>query len=220
MYVLRRAFFGSMFLLAAATAPVAAQGHAVAAGYGGGFITFGALNPDVEGVELALDDGWVATMFGEAWHVAGGRLGARLNGAFTQRPLQMPDGARDINTWLIDLSLMLRLLPPREGNLIAPFLSAGGGIISYGLGASPPVAFPEAGVVYPGDNQRQFTLVGGGGFDLVPRGLRLGGTPLGLRLEVANHTTLRSPFEPLEGERLGPIHNLRLGASLIGLGWF
>jgi hypothetical protein len=152
--------------------------------------------------------------------VAGGRLGTRLSAAFTQRPLQLGDEPRDINTWLVDLSLMLRLLPPREGNTIAPFLSAGGGFVHYGLGVGPALPIEEAGVVYPGDNQLRFAVVGGGGVDILPRGLQFARTPLGLRLEVANHVTLRSPFETFEGERLGPIHNLRFGASLIGVGWF
>jgi hypothetical protein len=37
---------------------------------------------------------------------------------------------------------------------------------------------------------------------------------------VADHVALRSPFETLDGGRLGPIHNLRFGVSLVGLGWF
>jgi hypothetical protein len=56
--------------------------------------------------------------------------------------------------------------------------------------------------------------------DITPRGVRVAGTPLGLRFEVADHVALRSPFETLAGERPGPIHNVRVGVSLIGLGWF
>jgi hypothetical protein len=220
MHVIRRAICGAAALLAMVAAPVVAQMHTTAAGYGGGFVTFGAFNPDVEGEELALDAGWVVTGFGETWHVLGGRVGTRLNLAFTQRPLPIPEQPRDINTWLLDANLMLRLLSPAEDNPIAPFLSAGVGVISYGLGTGAPVTFPEAGVVYSGDDERRLTVVGGAGIDIVPAGFQVGGLPLGIRLEAANHVTLHSPFRDFEGERLGPIHNLRVGASLLGRGWF
>jgi len=221
MHLLRRAVLASVSLLAVAAAPAAAQDHTTAAGYGGGFVTFGALNPGAAGAELMMDAGWVVTAFGETWHSARGRVGARLNGAFTQRPLQVAGEAREINTWMADASLMLRLLPPRAGSGVAPFLSAGGGLIHYGLGTGAPVTYAEQGVVYRGDDQLQWTAVGGVGIDVVPGGFRLGGTPLGLRIEVADHVTLRSPFRGLEDDaNLGPIHNIRFGASLIGLGWF
>jgi hypothetical protein len=222
MTLVRRAAAGAAALLAMAAAPVLAQDHSTAAGYGGGFVNFGALNPDAGAEELLMDAGWIMTAFGETWHVAGGRMGARLNGAWTQRPLDLGgDDIRDINTWMLDASLLLRLLPPRPGGGVAPFLRAGGGLIHYGLGTGPPQFYTEQGVVYSGDDQMQWTAVFGGGIDIVPGGLRIGGTPLGLRVEVADHVVFRSPFRGIDDDaRLGPIHNLRFGASLIGVGWF
>jgi hypothetical protein len=219
MPVLRRALLLASLLLPAASAALA-QDHDTAAGYGAGFLSPGRLNPGAGGTDLALDAGWVLTAFGETWHAAGGRVGARLNGAFTQRPLQVAGESRDISTWMADASLLLRLLPPREGRVVAPFVSGGAGIIHYGLGRGVPSPFPDEGVLYPGDAERQVTLVGGAGLDVVPGGFRAFGTPLGVRLEVADHVALRSPFRTLDGGRLGPIHNLRFGVSLVGLGWF
>jgi hypothetical protein len=219
MRLLPRSFLITFILAAVATHAVA-QDHTTAAGYGIGFIRPGALNPGAPGGELALDAGWVATAFGEAWNAAGGRMGARVNGAFTQRPLQVGEDARDINTWMLDASIIARLLPPLPDNVINPFLSAGGGLVSYGLGSGGPLFFPDAGVTYPGDDQVQWALVGGAGLDITPAGFRLGANPLGIRLEVADHVVLRSPFRGEDGERLGPIHNFRAGISLIGLGWF
>ncbi|HSJ24312.1 MAG TPA: hypothetical protein VK929_06585 [Longimicrobiales bacterium] len=201
-------------------APAAGQDHNNAAGYGAGFLLPGAFNPGASGSELAMDAGWVATAFGEAWHVAGGRLGARLNGMFSQRPLQVGEENRDINTFAADASIIARLLSPTPGNAFAPFVSAGGGIVRYGLGRGMELDFPEAGVTYPGDDEIQWALVGGAGFDILPAGFRVGGNPLGIRVEVADHVVLRSPFRGTDGERLGPIHNIRAGISLIGLGWF
>jgi hypothetical protein len=216
----RSPLFFAILLLAVFAAPAGAQDHTTAAGYGVGFLRPGDLNPGAGGAGLAMDAGWVITAFGEAWYAAGDQLGARVNGAFTNRPLQIGEDTREISTWMLDASLIARLLPPNEANVINPFLSVGGGLVSYGLGRGGELVFPEANVSYPGDDQVQWALVGGAGVDLTPRGLRLGATPLGIRLELADHVVLRSPFRGPDGERLGPIHNIRAGISLIGLGWF
>jgi hypothetical protein len=132
----------------------------------------------------------------------------------------MGEEVRDINTWMLDASVIARLLPPAEDNVVNPFLSAGGGLVSYGLGRGGQIFFPEAGVSYPGNDQVRWAVVGGAGLDITPAGFRVGSTPLGIRLEVADHVVLRSPFRGMDDERLGPIHNIRGGISLIGLGWF
>jgi hypothetical protein len=218
---LGRLTLGCTLLLLAAS-PAAAQQFHTAAGYGAGNISFGAFNPDAgaEAAELALQSGPVFNVFGEAYQGAG-YLGLRGNVAFTQRPLEFAGESRKINTWLVDAGVVLRPLPLRETSVISPFLTAGGGVISYGLGRNGrTVVIGESDVLYPGDDERQWMLVGGGGLDIIAGRLRVAGTPLGLRLEAANHVTLRSPFRTLAGERPGPIHNLRIGASLVGFGSF
>jgi hypothetical protein len=207
-------------LLLAVAAPAAAQRYDTAAGYGVGAITFGAFNPGTGAADLALQSGWVANLFGEGY-TAGGHLGVRLNGAYTQRPLAVAGTTRNINTWMVDAGVVARPLPLSPTGAISPFITAGGGFINYGLGRSGrPVIIGEANVVYPGDDERQWTAVAGGGIDIVPRGFRFSDTQIGLRLEVADHMTIRSPFETVEGRRLGSIHNYRFGVSLVGLGWF
>jgi hypothetical protein len=196
-----------------AAAPLGAQGYSGVVGYGGGAAWFGDFTES--GPALALDDGWLAHAQGE-YFMAGGRLGARLGAAFTQRPFQAPDRARDINTWMFDAAATLRPLPLRRGSAVSPFLAAGVGVISYGFGEGTPVEFEGADAVYPGDTRRQLTAVGGVGLDLVPR-FSLFDTPLGLRLEVADHVALESPFESLDGEAHGPVHNVRVTIGLIGL---
>ncbi len=219
MHVFGRALAAAAVLVALGVAPALAQDHNLTGGYGGGGISFGALNPGAGGTELTMDAGWLVTVFGEHW-MGARRVGVRVHGGFTQRPLQVPEQTRDIATWMVDGTLLLRPLPAIEGRTVAPFLSLGGGIISYGLGTGGEIAYPDANAVYGGDDEVQPTVVGGVGIDVLPRGVSLFGTPLGLRLEVADHVTLRSPFRDLEGGTLGPIHNIRFTAALLGLGWF
>ena len=203
-----------------AAAPAAGQAHNVAAGYGAGFFQPGALNPGVTGEEASFEPGVVGTAFGEAWYVLGGRLGTRLNVALSKRPLQLGEATRDISLLAVDLNVMARPLPPSATGAIVPFLSAGGGVLSYGLGEGGSVTYGELGAFYPGEGEVRWTVVGGAGVDIAPAGFRLGDARFGIRLEVADHVVLQSPFRGIEeGEKLGPIHNLRAGISLIGLGW-
>jgi hypothetical protein len=219
MRVLTRACLSLAAALAVA-GPAAGQDHNVAAGYGIGIIQPGALNPGAGAAEASMDAGIVGTAFGEAWHMLGGRLGARLNVAFARRPLQLGEASRDISALAADVNIMARLLPPTGNGSFAPFVSAGAGVFSYGLGRGAMVQYEELGAAYPGEGNVRFAVVGGAGVDIAPPQFRLGESRLGIRLEVANHIVLRSPFRGLEGERLGPIHNMRAGISLIGLGWF
>jgi hypothetical protein len=204
----------------AVAAPAAGQDHNVAAGYGIGFIQPGALNPGAGAADASVDAGIVGTAFGEAWYMLDGRLGARLNLAFTRRPLQLGEESRDISALAADVNIMARLVPPAEGGTFAPFVSGGAGVFSSGLGWGAPVQYEELGAAYPGEGNVRFAVVGGAGVDIAPLAFRIGDSRVGVRLEVADHIVLRSPFRGLEGERLGPIHNVRVGVSLIGLGWF
>lgn len=197
-----------------AASPLGAQAYDGAIGYGGGGVWFGEFNEG--GTSLALDDGWLASLQGE-YYVWGGRSGLRLGAAFTQRPFQAPDGARDINTWLFDASVLFRPLPARPDRAgISPYLAVGGGLVNYDFGEGLPLTFPDAEAVYPGDNEMKWAAVGAVGIDLVPR-LRFLDTPLGIRLEVADHVVIDSPFESFDGESFGPVHNVRVTLGLIGL---
>jgi hypothetical protein len=211
---------GSTIIALVAAAPAAAQRYDVAAGYGIGAINFGAFNPGAGAADLALDPGWIVNLFGEGY-AGGGHTGLRANVAFTKRPLAFAGDTRNISTWIADAGVVLRPIPLLETGTVSPFLALGGGVISYALGRTGrPVVIGEANVFYPGDAEQQWMATVGAGVDVLPPGARFAGNPLGIRLEVADHVALRSPFETLDGGRLGPIHNLRFGVSLVGLGWF
>ena len=207
----RRLVWIALALVALAAAPAtSAQDFDGTIGYGGGGIWFGALD---EGGRFALDAGWLTDAHVERWY--GGRLGLRAHAAFTQRPLQLPGDTRDVNTWLIDGSALLHLLPPRADRAVAPFVSTGVGVVSYGLGEGRRVVIADD-MVYPGDSDRQIAGIVGLGIDFLP-GWNWWGNRVGLRLEAADHMATRSPFETAGGETFGPVHNRRLTLSLIGL---
>lgn len=221
MRALRRLGTASTLLLLLAAAPAAAQRYNTAAGYGGGYIDFGKFNPDSdEAQEIGLESGWIINVFGEGMHY-GGHLGLRGNVGFTRRPLEFAGDRRDISTWMADASIVLRPVAMTPTRVVSPFVSVGGGLISYGLGRHRRVVvIPEANVQYRGDNEAQWTAVGGAGIDFALPRTRVWGTPIGLRFEVADQIVPRSPFRSLDGEHLGPIHNVRFSASLVGFGWF
>jgi len=197
-------------LLLAAATPAGAQDYAGSIGYGGGGIWFGDLD---EGGTLALEAGWLADGHIECWY--GGHLALRAHAAFTQRPLRLPESSRTINTWLVDGGLLLHLLPAREGRSFAPFVSVGAGVVNYGLGRGRELALGEE-LVYPGDEDRQLAGTAGVGVDLLPAWTWFN-THIGLRLEAADHLVLHSPFRSAAGEEFGPVHNVRLTLSLLGL---
>ncbi|HEV2149898.1 MAG TPA: hypothetical protein VGR37_21045 [Longimicrobiaceae bacterium] len=205
-----RALATGAVLAALCAAPAAAQTHSGSIGYGGGGIWFGSFGG---ASELKLEPGWVANLQADQWYWRG-RVGARANVAFTQRPLRTGLDERQINTWFFDGSVLLRPVPPREGGSVAPYLSLGAGVVNYGFGRGRPVVLGDA--VYPGSGERQLALVVGAGVDFVPRVVFLD-TPLGLRLDFADHVTLESPFESRGGDAFGPVHNVRVMVGLIGL---
>jgi hypothetical protein len=215
MHVFARGVALGIFLLASAAGRAGAQSHTASVGYGGGGIYFGSFN-EGSGSDLVLDPGWLATAQVD-WWPGSRRIGGRASGAFTQRPLATSGDVRSINTWLFSGDLMLRLLPATEARRVSPFLSVGAGVVSYGLGDGDALDLPAENAIYPGDTDRRFAAAAGLGFDVMPRGLSWFGTPVGLRLEVADHLVLESPFIDPEGGHYGPVHNIRASLGLLGL---
>jgi hypothetical protein len=217
---LTAALFGSAVSSATVQAQSPGPAYATVAGYGAGYIRYGTLNPGRGGPELALEPRWIVHGFVEG-AVLGDFLGARALGAFSQAPFEFDGVSRSINTWLADAALVLRPFGLAASGAFSPFVLGGAGVITHGFGrAGRPVLIPEAGVMYSGDDQASWQLTFGGGIDIVPAGFAIGGTPVGIRIEAVDHMALRSPFTDLEGGRLGPVHNIRLGVSLVGLGSF
>ncbi len=210
---IRNFFALAAVVTAICAAPVAAQDYDGTIGYGGGGIMFTDFNAGGPGESFGLGSGWVATAHIDHW-VDRGRLGGRINAAFTRRPTDVLGDSRNIHTWIVGGDLLLRLLPSSPNRTVVPFIAGGAGMVSYGLGAGNPVNLDNAR--YPGNSDRKLAVSAGIGFDIVPR-FTIFGTPSGFRLEVIDHMALESPFEPIGGGDFDPVHNVRASLSLIGL---
>lgn len=202
-------------LLVLGTAGAEAQQFSGAVGYGAGGAWFSPFNRGSDGSTLDLGPGWVLSAHVDQW-LGAGRLGGRLSGTFSQRPLDGAPEPRDINVWAASAAAMLRPLPPRPERRLAPFLAVGAGVVSYGLGEGVPVVVPEAGTVYPGGGERQVAAVLGAGIDLFPA-LAWHEVPLGIRVELADHVTRESPFTRIGGGAYGAVHNVTLTVGIHGL---
>jgi hypothetical protein len=201
---------------ALAATPALAQDFDGSVGYGGGGIWFSDFNAGSPGIPLALEAGWVAAGHIEHW-IDRGRFGGRVNGAFSRRPLDTAGESRGIHTWIVGGDLLLRLFSASPGRSVAPFIGAGAGMVSYGLGSGGAVILSPEQARYPGDTDRQFSVSGAFGIDVLPSFTILG-TPSGIRIEVIDHVALKSPFTPIDsGAAFDPVHNVRVSIGLLGL---
>jgi hypothetical protein len=196
-----------------ASSPVAAQDYEWAAGYNVGGVWFSALNDGGGGgTELGLDAGWIVGLQFERW-LGSGRLGMRVNGAITERPLTLPGQNRDIGVWVADADFMLRLMPADPERTFNMFVSAGGGMVRYKLGRGDFINIGDANASYPGDDDPEWAIAAGLGMDFLTS-WRWDEQPIGIRFEVVDHYALESPFTPISGGDFSPIHNVRF---VIGL---
>jgi hypothetical protein len=199
--------------LLAAASPAAAQDYEWAAGYNAGGVWFSAMNEGAgTGSELALDPGWIMGLQFERW-LGSGRLGVRVNGALTERPLPLQGSTPDIGVWMADVDLLLRLLSPEPERTFNVFLSAGGGGVRYKLGSGDFLNLNEANASYPGNDKARWAATGGLGADFLTS-WRWDEQPIGVRFEVVDHVTFKSPFTPISGGDFSAIHNVRF---VIGL---
>lgn len=207
---------GALAFVAALTAAsdVAAQDYTYAASYNAGAIWFSPLNSGASGIEGAASDielglGWLVGLQFEKWF-GSGRVGARLNGALSERPISVPGRPdRDIGFWLADADLMLRLAPASPDRTVSPFISAGIGLVRYKLGDGPVQTYVPAGAVYDGNDDPRLMGAAGLGFDIITA-LRWDDQPVGFRLEVVDHIAKDSPFREIGGDRFGLVHNVRI----------
>ncbi len=195
--------------------PVAAQDYDGSAGYGAGGVWFSDFNSGGGGTPMRLEAGWITTAHLENW-VNRGRLGGRINVAYTKRPLETTTDNRDISAWIFGADLLLRMLSPSPGRSVAPFIGAGVGYASYGLGRGQPISFPAEEATYAGEDHRRITVSGAFGIDILPS-MTIFGTPSGFRLEIIDHLALDSPFSPVQGVDFDPVHNIRVSLSILGM---
>ncbi len=197
-------------MLLAAALPAGAQTYSSSASYNAGAIFFGKWNKASSAGTIALSPaaGWVVGLQAEKW-LGSGQLGLRFEGAYTHRPLELPEGRdRNLAIGLGDAGLVLRLLPVAATPTVTPYLSAAAGFIYYGLGAGSELLFPTANARYEGGNHLEPAAVGAFGFD-IPTSLRWDGDPVGIRLEGSD-VVARSPLRPISGASFGPVHNFRV----------
>jgi len=193
--------------------PGAAQDYRSSAGWNAGGVWFSPLNGSAGAIngtgarDIQLDPGWIIGLQFEQW-IGGGRTGWRLNGALTERPLQLPGDSRDTGVWFADFDLLLRLLAPDPQRRANATLSLGAGLIRYKLGDGDPRFFESANATYAGNDKPRFVGVGGLNVDVLT-GMRWDGEPVGLRFEVVDHVVLSSPFDPIAGDDFAPVHNVR-----------
>jgi hypothetical protein len=201
----------SAILTIASAAPAVAQDYRYAAGYNAGSAWFSALNDGAGSgpQRIELDPGWILGLQFEEWHGAG-RVGTRLNLAFTQRPLSSPGAeSPDVAAWIADADAMLRLLPAYPEGRVNAYLGVGVGLVRYQIGQGEFNHFEDADATYPGRARPIPAAVGFAGLDIIT-GLRWDRQPVGIRIEAANHVTRRSPLEPADGGDFSPVHNMRI----------
>ncbi|HLU24218.1 MAG TPA: outer membrane beta-barrel protein [Longimicrobiales bacterium] len=246
MHLLHRAAATAALLLPLAVAPVTAQDYRGALGIYGGGVWFSDFNNDGDidlnnrffngnnnffngfplgRADLKLDAGWIVGAQGDLYF-GNGRLGARLNFGYTERPIDV-DGiiltvfdenddffdefifddleVGAVNTWFGDVNLMLRLLTPRADRQFVPYLTAGLGAVIYNLAGDDDFVFPQANSIWPGDDKTKFAGVFGIGADIIPSRR----APVAIRLEVVDHVAFDSPVEPIFGDDYDAVHNVR-----------
>lgn len=205
----RAAAAGLLIGALGASAPAAAQDYGWAAGYNAGGVLFTPLNENGGGFEIKPATGWIVGLQFERW-LGSGRIGLRVNGAITERPLELPAGVDpDIAIWMADADVLLRLLSADPGRSFNMFLSLGGGAVRYKLGDGDFLNFEGANASYPGNDRPRWSVNGGLGFDILT-GWRWDDGPVGIRVEAVDHVALDSPFSPIAGDDFSPIHNLRV----------
>lgn len=245
MNLLFRAAAVAALLLPLAVAPATAQNYRYAFGIYGGGVWFSNFNRGADTFiidddfiiigdnDVRLRDGAIGGIQAEAWF-GNGRVGARLNGAYTAQEWRRRGSLfddifdfdvldRDVNVWFGDLDLMVRLLRPDPDRVWAPYAAVGLGFVHYNpAGRFFDPIFPFADAFFPGESQTQFAGVFGLGTDILPR--MRGPVRVGFRVEAMDHVAFESPLRRLridddgdiilDGDRFGAVHHVRLTAGV------
>lgn len=194
----RRTLSAAIAVLISVT-PAAAQSHKVAVSLFGGGATFSNMASG-SGSIIRMQNGWLT---GAQAEVPFGRLGLRLNGSYTDRPL-MVDSPVDLSVFTIDLDLMMRLLPPRPDRLLSPYVALGGGAVLYKLG---PSATSTGVQVSGGGSVQRPTIMGALGLDI-------GSGPVAFRVELSDVLELHSPLLDASGSAYGPVQHVAASAGV------
>lgn len=179
--------------------PAAGQTHKVAISLFGGGATYSNMASG-SGAHISMEKGWLT---GAQVEVPFGRLGLRLNGSYTDRPLVV-DSPVDLNVFTMDLDVMLRVLPPARGRLFEPYVAVGAGAAMYKLG---PSAANTGVQISGGGSVQRPTVMGALGTDI-------GSGPVAFRLELSDILDLHSPLLNASGSAYGPVHHMAVSAGV------
>lgn len=197
-----------------APAGAAAQTYDISAGWGGGYVQYA---PFVEaGDDTPRDVGfggtWVALVQVEKWELSHW-LGLRLGGYYSHGTVTLPSSNNRAAAWGVETAALVRVVPPTDRTYVSAYLIGGGGMNWFDLGEGNNVPVPGSNLVYSQDDARQFTILGGGGIEVLT-GFRVMDGEIGVRAEGVDHIVLDRPFRPAGGSSAGMMHNLRFTLTL------
>ncbi len=163
-------------------------------------------------VELKPGTGFLFGLHFDSWYGATRRIGVRYQGAYQQPEVDWSNGQRDIDMLTADVSVMFRPVVPEPEQRVIPYLALGLGGVWYDLGRGPQITFDSADAYYDGSSRvMPAGLVGVGVDILLPPSMEWHATPIRIRVEVADHITLNSPFKQIsQADRYGEVHHFRL----------
>jgi hypothetical protein len=198
-------------VLGAAAAPAAGQTRSWGLGIHTGWMETGSLGEaEPDDMDLKLDDGWTGGASLE-WWFGSRRLGLRLDGAYTSQPYELQSAEHDptwiyndpsgeitvvteldelgnVDTWIGDAALMLRLFEPDADNRFAPFVGLGGGFIRWDHEGDVDLAVNEADTYIQGDDQSEWVIAGSLGADFLLT------DNVALRAELKDYWNPSSPY--------------------------
>ena len=191
--------------------PAAAQAYRYGAGWTTGASDLTSLNPEAGGAQtLDPDLGFLFGLHLERGYGNSARFVVRYQGTYFAPEVNWSAGERQIDAVSGDVSGLFRILSPRGGSAVLPYLMGGAGGIWYDLGRGPNTSFPLANAYHDGESRVLPLVAFGGGLD-VHTGLTWDDQPVLVRAEFADHMTFGSPLRRAsDRERYGAVHHLRL----------
>lgn len=222
------ATLATLGLASAVASEVAAQDYRSSVGWNAGVILNTSLNDGASDggsvVDLKPDPTWSLGGHFDRW-LGSGLIGARVSAGLARHVVPWTQGDRSVYSYRADIGLMLRLTRPSPYNTMVPFVSAGAGVLRWGLGEGPVTTFSAAQTRYSGEEGFQLAANAGVGLDFVTP-IFWGEGPMIVRLEGRDFIQLSSPFDPVDPDSgdFSPIHNIYIsvgvhtGVDLLGGG--
>jgi hypothetical protein len=195
-------------------AAVSAQHYSTSAGWGGGYVMYAPFIDAGEDspTDIGFNDTWVALLHAESWQF-GRWIGLRLGGYYSHGTVTLPTRNIDAAAYGIETAALIRVVPPAENRFVSLYLIGGGGLNWYGLGEGGDAVVEGANVMYHRGDRRQWSVLGGGGLEVLT-GFRALDGEIGVRAEAVDQIMMGRPFRPIGGADPGMMHNLRFSLTL------